>query len=150
VRLVRANSAFTLTELVIVILVLGILAGVAAPKLSDVSHVTKENTMRRSQVVVRNAIEHYTMTSRGIYPAQDKKEGTFKKQLAPHLMGEFPENPFGRKEDKKASIKIRNNGDPLIDHVGDDEGWLYDSQTGEFIVNSKELSSDGVTTYAEY
>lgn len=47
-------------------------------------------------------------------------------------------------------MKIRDKGDPLVDHVGGDEGWLYDNTTGEFITNTDTVSSDGVTLYSEF
>ena len=53
------RAAFTLVELVVEIMLLGILAGVAAPKLLNTSRQATENGLRQTLAVVRDAIELY-------------------------------------------------------------------------------------------
>ena len=51
------RSGFTLIELVVVIMILGILAGVAAPKLLTVSADATDNGLKQTLSIVRDAIE---------------------------------------------------------------------------------------------
>lgn len=143
------RSAFTLIEIVVVIMILGIIAAIAVPRYFDTSTQATENGLRQSLAVIRDAIELYG-AQHGELPGQSKGSDDFQAELASYLRGDFPENPFGAKEDKASRIKIRDNGTALFDHIGGDEGWLYDNLSGEFISNSSELSSDGVTTYGEF
>lgn len=63
----KKRIGFTLIELVIVVLVLGIIAAVAAPGLRDVTTDAREKDTRQSLTTIRNAIELYRATS-GSYP----------------------------------------------------------------------------------
>lgn len=144
-----SRHAFTLVELVVVILILGILAGVAAPKLLDTSDVATENAQRQTLAVIRDAISRFAANT-GSLPGQTKNSDDFKSELAPYVRGGFPTNQFDDNGNKADVVKFRESGDPLVDHVGGDEGWLYDKTTGEFIANSNGVSSDGVTLYSEF
>lgn len=64
----KHRSAFTLVELVVVIMILGILAGVAAPKLLNTSAAATENSLRTTLSVVRDAIELYAAQNGGDRP----------------------------------------------------------------------------------
>lgn len=143
-------AGFTLVELVIVILILGILAGVAAPKLTDTSRLAAENGLRQTLAVVRDAIELYAAQNGGELPAQDKAETTFKTQLSGYLRSQFPENPFGRVLNEEASVQILDLGTPFEGAYRSVHGWLYDCKSGEFIANTDQLSSDGVTPYSDF
>ena len=53
------RKAFTLVELVIVVLVLGIIAAIAAPKMFDTANDARQNATRQSLAVIRDAIQLY-------------------------------------------------------------------------------------------
>jgi general secretion pathway protein G len=144
------RRAWSLTEMVIVVLILGILASVAAPRILGVNKQAAETRLRQDLALVRSAIDRFAADNNGIYPAQDGKDATFKAQLAPYLgFGRFPKDPFD--DDAQADVvKGRNQGDPLADQLIGTFGWLYDNQTGEFIANTSTLSSDGVTPYCQF
>lgn len=143
------RTAFTLIELVVVIMILGILAAVAAPKLLKTSGSATDGGLKQTLSIVRDAIELYAAYEGGQLPGADKSQVTFKADLAPHLR-KWPENPMGEKPAKLDEIKMRDNGDPLIGHIDNDEGWIYDNSTGEFRANTDAISNDGVTAYSEF
>src|SRR3954471_14930984 len=85
---------FTLVELVVVIMILGILAAIAAPRFFGASQQAVDNGIRQSLSVVRNAIDNYSAEHPGVLPGADGQELTFETDIAPYLRGHvFPTSP---------------------------------------------------------
>jgi len=63
----QGSAGFTLVELIVVIAVLGILAGIAIPRLTGVRDEAEKQTLESNAQTVRNAIEMY-YASEGAYP----------------------------------------------------------------------------------
>lgn len=122
----KKRSGFTLIELVIVVLVLGIIAAVAAPKLFDVTTDARENTTRQSLTTIRNAIELYRASS-GVYPPAS----TIATALRPSLSGgTFPSPQVGSHMDNNSVRSFTGT----FSSSGTN-GWAYNETTGEFFVN---------------
>ena len=128
-QIVSARKGFTLVELVVVVLVLGIVAAVAAPKMFDTASDARESGTAQSHQVVQEAIELYKAKN-GAYPSGD--EAAFKAALKDYIRGDFPKNQSGDSANAD-KVTIVTAGTPLAaDGTG---GWKYDSTTGEFIIN---------------
>jgi general secretion pathway protein G len=122
----KKQSAFTLVELVVVVLILGILAAVAAPKLFDTANDARENGTKHSLAVVRDAIELYK-SQNGSYPAA----ATIAADLKPFLKGSFPAVQVGA--NKNSTVVTASS--PITTPVAGGAGWAYSATTGEFVVN---------------
>ena len=130
------RAGFTLIELVVVIMILGILAAVAAPKLLDVSSAAADNGLKQTLDVVRDAIELYTADNGGSLPGASEVEDDFKTDLAPYLRGDFPTCAVGPTTSQNAKVEFSSNN-PLVGSVGGDTGWVYNASTGDFICNNE-------------
>jgi len=133
------RAGFSLVELVVVIMILGILAAVAAPKLLQTSGAATDNGMKQTVTVVRDAIELFAANNGGALPGADGTEATFKSDLEPFLRGDFPSCPVGAKNDE---VKM-SNGASTAGEASPTKGWHYNYSTGEFIINSTDTAGDG-------
>jgi prepilin-type N-terminal cleavage/methylation domain-containing protein len=133
----RKQTGFTLVELVVVVMILGILAAVAAPKLLGTSTTASENGLKQTLAVVRDAIERYAAEKGGTLPRNDS-EANFTADLKPYLRGSFPVCPVGN---KNAAIKlVAGNGPITSTDISGAEGWAYCKGSGEFVCNSTAAS----------
>ena len=128
----KRNGGFTLVELVIVIVVIGILAGVAIPRFFDFTTDAKEAACKGGLGGVRSAIANsyaYSATPAGggtaTFPtlAELTTAGTVMAQV-------IPDNPYSTSATKNAVIVGVTKGVPVT--AGTTGGWCYLAATGEF------------------
>jgi general secretion pathway protein G len=127
VRNPKSRGGFTLVELVVVVLIMGIIAAVALPKLTASTATAKTNSAKQSLAVVRDAVELYKADN-GSYPAD---AATLPTILKPYLKGPFPACPIGA---GTGSIAVAVGTDPPA-LVAGGAGWAYTVATGDFYVN---------------
>ena len=154
--------AFSLMEILIVVVILGILAAIAVPKLSNASHVARENTLKDDLRFLRTQIIVFHSQHQEVYPAypagnlaQTPTEADFVAQMTqftddqcnvsasvsavckwgPYLT-QMPDNPINSLH----TIKILADSDSLT--ADNTTGWLYKPSTGEIAPNL--IGSDSV------
>jgi general secretion pathway protein G len=115
----KRRAGFTLIELVIVVMILGILAGVAAPKLFNQTSRATDNGVMQTLAVVRDAIELYAADNGGAVPADAT---ALTGALVPTYLRKFPVNPFNQLDDVKPTVA-----------ADDATGWMY--LNGNFTIN---------------
>lgn len=141
----QQRNGFTLIELVVVILILGILAGVGAPKLFSTSGLATENGVRQTLSIIRDGIELYSADNAGQFPActgDGTGAGNFHEFMAKYVRGKFPTSPVGSED----NLVKPSAADPVV--ADGTTGWMYNPTTGEFICNSTDVTpSDSAVTY---
>lgn len=139
---------FTLIELVVVVMILGILAAIAAPRLLGASHQVEENGARQSLCIIRNAIDQFASEHEGALPGADGQESTFKTDLANYLRGhDFPTCTVAAKNN---AVRMMSGGGTVASTIGGTaatHSWVYQFDTGDFHINSTATANDGVTRY---
>ena len=148
----QKRRAFTLFELVVVIMILGILAAIAVPRMLDTSQQATENTARQSLGVIRTAIDHYAAEHKGKWPGADGQETTLKSDLVNYLRGtDFPKCPIG--EAKNSAVRMLAGSGSIASSIGataSTQSWVYQYETGDLHINSTANAEDGVTTYDQF
>ncbi len=125
----RKRSGFSLVELVVVVLIMGILAAVAAPKLFDKMDDARKSATRQSLAVLRGGIDLYKAdaANNGAYPAT--LDLLYTNQL---ISGSFPKVEIGENQSDAVAAATES---PIQNVVAGGAGWIYDATTGEIRVN---------------
>ena len=131
----QKKKGFTLVELVVVVLILGILAAVAAPKVLNTTDDARLNSSLQSLAVVRDAIDLYK-ADQGTLPA------ALATDLTPYLRGAFPAVKVGAKKDQ-SGVATTNTAVAIV--VGDitatvADAWMFNVTTGELVINSTDAA----------
>ena len=123
------RAGFSLVELVVVVLIMGILTAVAAPRMFDTSNKAKDAATRASLTTCRDAIELYKAAN-GAYPPA----ATLPAALRPYLKGTFPSV-------QSVQVTASNQNNNVVESTADPitpvgtQGWAYNATTGEFVIN---------------
>lgn len=125
------SGGFTLIELVIIIVVLGILAAVAIPKYQDLSGQAKESAARASLGAIRSGVAIYyantaVTTGTASWPTVSQVE-TYGTVLATAI----PKNPYQTNAPDSVVTGVTRGT-----IVGTRGGWAYKPSTGELWLNT--------------
>jgi prepilin-type N-terminal cleavage/methylation domain-containing protein len=127
----RRNSAFTLVELIVVIVVLAILSGVAIPKYFDYTTKAKEAACKGVLGATRSAIANFysnaiVNSGTAAYPSLTNMQTVGSVMQEP-----MPANPYNGST-AVAAATYSSSAPP----VSGSSGWNYDAASGKFWANS--------------
>ncbi|TWT93985.1 prepilin-type N-terminal cleavage/methylation domain-containing protein [Stieleria varia] len=126
------RKGFSLIEMVIVILILGIIAAVAAPRMFGTAEQAEKNTTRQQLAVLRNAIEMYRAQN-GSYPAAN----ALPTAMTALLNGPFPAPTIGSARGDAAVYydTDTNTSTPVVADSTAAGGWAYKPANGSVKLN---------------
>ncbi|MCA9244776.1 MAG: prepilin-type N-terminal cleavage/methylation domain-containing protein [Phycisphaerales bacterium] len=147
----RAASGFTLVELVIVVVIIGMIASMAIPRLSNGSRDARLARLGSDLITVRKSLEYYAIEHGGAYPGPtetdfanqltqytDKAGTAYAKKNSTYIFGPYldtvPECPVGPNSGSNAVLIDKVNSPPQPNE-SESVGWVYNPNTGEIIPN---------------
>ena len=119
------RRAFTLVEILIVVVILGILASIVVPKFTNAVEQSSETATLDQLDKVRRALAVYFVQNGSAYPAITEGEGTWA-ELLPNYLRTPPVNAWVRPENSRKIVI----GDSADDVWQGDYAWIYDPTTG--------------------
>ncbi len=147
------RSAFTLIEVLIVVVIMAVLAATIIPQFSSSTKDAKVSSLKFNMHTLRSQIELYKVHHLGDYPAVtdaalpqltgatdvDGKTGTSGTDYpyGPYVDNDLPANPF---DGKNAVTAVSLSGAKPTAASGSDGGWQYDVATGAIWPND----ADGI------
>lgn len=166
---VTMRRAFTLVEILIVVVILGILATIVVPQFSDAADTARENTMREDLRFMRTQITIYTAQHNGTPPGYppgsssgateqwmidqltrptdfrgnpgDQSDATYR--FGPYL-SQIPANPMN----SLRTVRIVGAG-AFPDQAQGTHGWIYQPSTATFASDIVGEDKNGVA-YIDY
>lgn len=128
-------KGFTLVELVVVVVIIGILAAVAAPKFLSKTDAAKAQVSLQKVAVVRNAVEMIRADD-GSYPADAT---TLTTKLNNYVKGGIPPIDYGSLNG--IDVHVINGTDPVTLPTGVTAGsdYIYNKDTGSVWINDSDL-----------
>ncbi len=175
-RALIRKLGFSLVELVVVIVIIGVLAAIAVPRLSQGTSAASESALRGNLSALRSAIALYAAEHAGAFPGYHKIDGSQKgngdeedfyaqlleyssvtgvtgshtssRLFGPYLRG-IPRLNVGINAAEKADEVDFDTELPLDEHEGNKKGWIYNPETGQIIANTTDVDSQG-TPFKDY
>lgn len=145
----KRRNGFTLVELIVVVLILGILAAIAAPKIINNADKAGDSSIATTLGAIRDAIELYKAEKAGKLPTTASgaipTEADLKNALDPYIRGAgFPAAKVGGLNSNEINVQAAG---PTVSGT---KGWSYNWLTGEIIINSSAATaSDPSITYKD-
>jgi type IV pilus assembly protein PilA len=99
-KLLKKQEGFTLVELMIVVVILGILAGIGVQQYGNIQERAREAADAANKKVLTNAANMWLIMNGG-FPGEDDEEKTFEGEendLVPEYVAEWPTSPYSNEE----------------------------------------------------
>lgn len=148
------NRGFSLVELLIVVVILGILSAIAMPEFQSQSQEAKGAAAKDNLRILRLQIDFYATRHNDVppgypldNPSSDPLQGVFKIQMVNvyRYLSDLPINPFN----DNTNLCMIGNGDSFPAEATGEYGWIYQPQSKTIKLDWTGSDKDGIR-YFDY
>jgi general secretion pathway protein G len=133
---------FTLVEILVVVIILGVLAAIVLPQFGQATSDARLSSLKSNLQTIRAQLQTYKVQHVDVFPGAtfntqmtsytDSSGGTATAPDSTHSLGPYlmsvPANPIST----SSSIRIVTDATTTFTAPATDAGWWYNSTTGEF------------------
>ncbi len=133
----KAKKGFTLVEILIVVVILGILAAIVIPQFTEASTEAKQASLRSDLQTVRSQIELYKIQHNDVLPGQGTGGGSWVECMtgSTDVTGDPTGTDYGPYIQQLPMNPFNNLSTVRVDGANPGEGtdgWQFNSTTGAF------------------
>jgi len=146
----RIAKGFTLVEILIVVVILGILAAIVVPQFTNASQDAIKGALASQLQTINSQIELYRVQNAGTLPSADADplvggtNGGWGVMVASDFLKDEPNNGYTR----SSNVAGAWVASPATD--GTAAGWAYDAATGECYANGFDNDNNILANDAAY
>ncbi len=144
----QVARGFTLVEILIVVVILGILAAIVIPQFTSASETAKASSLQTQLQTIRSQLELYQVQHNGNYPdlSVDWTRLTGETDVNGVVLAGNPFGPYLQQAPSNGFITTAADADITVNQLGDGTGnvaapaytavgWAYSMDTGEIKAN---------------
>lgn len=134
----RTNTVakgFTLVEILIVVVILGILAAIVVPQFTNAANESRIGNVATQVATIETQLELWAARHNGVYPDLTTEGQRWQDLVDEGYFKSIPRNPFDNTSDIGPWPATADADDFVIygDATG---GWLYDASTGNIAAST--------------
>ncbi len=139
----RNTKAFTLVEILIVVVILGILAAVVVPQFVGAVEESSVTTTQSELKKLRRALEVFQVRNENTLPTVEAGDGTWGDLIAGNgeYLKEAPANPYVGGENARV-IVLGTAPDSAYQTT---HGWIYNATTGEIWAGAFDANDEPIS-----
>ncbi len=126
-------GAFTLVEILIVVVILGILAAIVVPQFTSAADEARGGNVQTQISTLETQLELWAARNNGTYPTLAGTPGAWTQMITANYVKAAPRNPFSSAAgatDVIATTMADPDAADAAAAASTADGWLYDSSNG--------------------
>ena len=131
-RPIHNDSGFTLVEILIVVVILGILAAIVVPQFTNAANDARTANIATQVTTIESQLDLWAARNNGVYPDLVSSGETFEDLIDEGYFKDEPVNPYTGSSSIVVNTTFDDADVSIIEFSSPDstDGWVYDQTSG--------------------